>query len=141
MSKTQAPKLPSHGLAHKIVLTIWAVGPLIVFPFALYRAVKTRRIGKKVVATTAVGYLLTGQGITLGYHRLATHESFKCRGLVKGIILALGSAAAQGPVVTGADNHRRHHIHADQEGDPHSPHAEFGEGWRESLKGFMHSHV
>jgi stearoyl-CoA desaturase (delta-9 desaturase) len=129
------------GLLHKIVVTVWAVGPLLVFPFALYRAVKTRRVGKKVVAATAVGYLLTGQGITLGFHRLATHESFKCNAAAKGIILALGSMAAQGPVVTWADNHRRHHIHADQPGDPHSPHADFGEGWRETLKGFLHAHI
>jgi stearoyl-CoA desaturase (delta-9 desaturase) len=140
-SSAEKPQLPSIGLAHKVIMTIWAVGPLIVFPFALYRAVKTRRIGKKVVATTAVAYLLTGQGITLGYHRLATHESFKCHGLVKGIILALGSASAQGPVITWADNHRRHHIHADQAGDPHSPHADFGDGWRESVKGFLHAHI
>ncbi len=135
------PELPTTGLVHKIVLTIWAVGPLIAFPFALHRAVKSRRIGKKVVITTIVGYVLTGQGITLGFHRLATHESFKTHGLVKGIILALGSAAAQEPVITWADNHRRHHINADQPGDPHSPHADFGEGWRETVKGFLHAHI
>ena len=137
----QTSRVPVGGLLHKIVVTVWAVGPLLVFPFALYRAVKTRRVGKKVVAATAVGYLLTGQGITLGFHRLATHESFKCNAAVKGVILALGSMAAQGPVVTWADNHRRHHIHADQPGDPHSPHADFGEGWRETLKGFLHAHI
>lgn len=133
---------PSHaGIVHKIVLTIWAVGPLIAFPFALHKAVKTRHIGKKVVLTTIIGYLLTGQGITLGFHRLATHEAFKTHGLVKGIILAFGSAAAQGPVITWVDNHRRHHINADKSGDPHSPHADFGEGWKETFKGFLHAHI
>jgi stearoyl-CoA desaturase (delta-9 desaturase) len=145
MTRGETPKQHSDahstGLIHKIVLTLWAVGPLIAFPFALHRAVKSRRIGKKVVITTILGYLLTGQGITLGFHRLATHESFKTHGLVKGIILALGSAAAQGPVITWADNHRRHHINADQPGDPHSPHADFGDGWRETVKGFLHSHI
>lgn len=136
-----SPKPGTEGLARKVGLTIWAVGPLLIFPFALYRTVKRRKVGKKVVATTVVGYLLTGQGITLGYHRLATHESFKCNKLLKGIVLALGSAAAQGPVITWADNHRRHHIHADQPGDPHSPHADVGEGWRETLKGFLHAHI
>jgi stearoyl-CoA desaturase (delta-9 desaturase) len=132
---------PRTGLLHKVVLTIWAVGPLLLFPFALRRAVKHRGLGKKVAVTTVVGYLLTGQGITLGFHRLATHESFKCHPWVKAIALALGSAAAQGPVLTWVDNHRRHHIHADQPGDPHSPHADFGEGWRETLKGFLHAHI
>lgn len=132
---------PQSGKTHKIVITIWALGPLLVFPFALYRAVKTRRIGRKVVLTTLIGYVLTGQGITLGYHRLATHESFKVPRLLKGLILGVGSAAAQGPVITWVDNHRRHHIHADQPGDPHSPHADFGEGWKESFKGFLHAHI
>lgn len=134
-------RLPPSGMTHKAIMTVWAVGPLLAFPFALHHAVKTRRIGKRVVATTVVGYLLTGQGITLGFHRLATHDAFKCHPAVKAVALALGSAAAQGPVITWVDNHRRHHIHADQHGDPHSPHADFGEGWRETLKGFLHAHL
>jgi stearoyl-CoA desaturase (delta-9 desaturase) len=141
MARVQLAHLPANGRAHKAVLTVWALGPLLVFPFALYRAVKARRIGRKVVATTVVGYLLTGQGITFGFHRLATHDSFKCNRWVKGIALILGSAAAQGPVITWVDNHRRHHIHADQPGDPHSPHADFGEGWKETVKGFLHAHI
>ncbi len=132
---------PPRGWTHKVVMIVWAVGPLLVFPFALYHAVKTRRIGRKVVATTVVGYLLTGQGITFGFHRLATHESFRCHPWVKAAALVLGSAAAQGPVLTWVDNHRRHHVHADRVGDPHSPHADFGEGWRETLKGFLHAHI
>ena len=141
MAEQPKPFIPATGVAHKVVLTIWAVGPLLVFPFALHRAVKTRHIGKKVAATTVIGYLLTGQGITMGFHRLATHEAFKCHKAVKAVVLALGSAAAQGPVITWADNHRRHHINADQEGDPHSPHADFGEGWKETAKGFLHAHI
>ena len=135
------PNAPTTGMVHKIAITIWALGPLLVFPFALYRAVKTRRIGRKVVITTVVGYLLTGQGITFGFHRLATHEAFKARPVIKFLALIFGSAAAQGPVITWVDNHRRHHINADQEGDPHSPHADFGEGWKETLKGFLHAHI
>jgi len=69
----------STGLIHKIVLTIWAVGPLIAFPFALHRAVKTRRIGKKVVITTIIGYLLTGQ--TTGSAPSTTRDNSQVRGL------------------------------------------------------------
>jgi len=141
MVDSPPPSSPPQGWVHKVIITIWAIGPLLAFPFAIRRAVKTRRIGKKVVITTVIGYLLTGQGITLGFHRLATHDAFKTHPLVKGIILALGSAAAQGPVITWVDNHRRHHINADQPGDPHSPHADFGDGWWEMTKGFLHSHI
>lgn len=146
----QEPDLANaeHSVTHrrgqvlkKLALGVWAVGPLVAFPFALRHAVKSRRIGRKVVATTVIGYLLTGQGITFGFHRLATHESFKCHPAVKAVALVLGSAAAQGPVLTWVDNHRRHHVHADQPGDPHSPHADFGDGWREAAKGFLHAHI
>jgi len=38
-------------------------------------------------------------------------------------------------------NHRRHHAFSDEEGDPHSPHVGFGDGWRGALKGLAHAHV
>ena len=40
----------------------------------------------------AIMYLLTGVGITVGFHRLLTHRSFSTRPLVRGVLAALGSA-------------------------------------------------
>lgn len=65
--------------------------------------------------------LLTGLGITLGYHRLLTHRSFQTFPVVKGVIALLGALAGEGPPSVWVATHRQHHLYSDREGDPHSP--------------------
>jgi len=89
----------------------------------------------------AVTYLLTGFGITVGFHRLLTHRSFKTSSALRGLLAALGSAAVEGPVIEWVSNHRKHHQFSDQPGDPHSPHVDHGHGWRGALRGLFHAHV
>jgi Fatty-acid desaturase len=67
-------------------------------------------------------YILSGLGITAGYHRLFTHRSFKTHPLLRGVFAVLGSTAIQGSVPDWVADHRKHHAYADEEGDPHSPH-------------------
>ncbi|HEY8639107.1 MAG TPA: fatty acid desaturase [Solirubrobacterales bacterium] len=86
-------------------------------------------------------YLLTGFGITVGFHRLFTHRSFTTYPWLRGVFAALGSAAIEGPVISWVADHRKHHACSDQEGDPHSPHVGHGSGWKGALKGFVHAHV
>jgi stearoyl-CoA desaturase (delta-9 desaturase) len=86
-------------------------------------------------------YLPTGFGITVGFHRLFTHRSFKTSPAVRAVIGALGSAAIEGPVISWVADHRKHHAFSDEEGDPHSPHVGFGEGVRAQFKGFFHAHL
>src|SRR3954451_1167890 len=69
-------------------------------------------------------YVLTGLGVTVGFHRLLTHRSFKARPLVRGVLAALGSAAIEGPAIAWVADHRKHHAFADVPGDPHSPHVD-----------------
>jgi stearoyl-CoA desaturase (Delta-9 desaturase) len=89
----------------------------------------------------AICYALTGLGITVGYHRLLTHRSFKTSAPMRGLFAALGSAAIEGPVIEWVANHRKHHQFSDQPGDPHSPHVDHGGGWRGALAGLFHAHV
>ena len=86
-------------------------------------------------------YLLTGLGVTVGFHRLLTHRSFKTRPLVRGAFAILGSAAIEGPVISWVADHRKHHKFSDQPGDPHSPHVDHGAGWAGALRGLLHAHV
>jgi stearoyl-CoA desaturase (delta-9 desaturase) len=88
----------------------------------------------------AVSYVVIGTGITVGFHRLLTHRSFKCSRLLRTVFAALGSAAAEGPVIDWVATHRRHHQFSDVSGDPHSPHGH-GSGWRGAVKGLVHAHV
>ena len=85
-------------------------------------------------------YAVTMLGITLGYHRLFTHRSFKCVPAVRVALCIAGSMAAQGPVFFWVACHRRHHKCSDEAGDPHSPHHD-GHGLWESVRGLWHSHV
>ncbi len=93
-----------------------------------------------LVALT-ITYLLTGLGITVGFHRLLTHRSFKTSPALRGVLAALGSAAVEGPVIEWVANHRKHHQFSDEPGDPHSPHVGHGSGWRGALGGLFHAHV
>jgi stearoyl-CoA desaturase (Delta-9 desaturase) len=88
-----------------------------------------------LVAFLAV-YVPTGLGITVGFHRLFTHRSFKTGPITRGVLAALGSAAIEGPVVAWVADHRKHHAFSDEEGDPHSPHVDHG-----GLRGLFHAHV
>jgi stearoyl-CoA desaturase (delta-9 desaturase) len=88
-----------------------------------------------------VTYLLTGLGITVGFHRLFTHRSFKTGPMMRALLAALGSAAVEGPVIEWVANHRKHHQFSDQDGDPHSPHVDRGKGWLAALAGLFHAHV
>src|ERR671914_1682337 len=52
------------------------------------------------VIVFAIMYLATGLGITVGFHRLFTHRSFKTSRPVRGVFAALGSMAIEGPVIS-----------------------------------------
>jgi fatty-acid desaturase len=69
----------------------------------------------------AIVYVLTGLGVTVGFHRLLTHRSFKAGPLVRGTLAVLGSAAIEGPAISWVADHRKHHAFSDRPGDPHSP--------------------
>jgi len=89
----------------------------------------------------AVGfYLVSGFGVTVGFHRYFTHRAFKAnRGLRNGLAVA-GSLALQGDVITWVADHRRHHAFADKDGDPHSPWL-YGATPAGLAKGFLHAHL
>jgi stearoyl-CoA desaturase (delta-9 desaturase) len=89
------------------------------------------------LAIFGVMYLLTAIGVTVGFHRLLTHRSFQTRPGVERLFAILGSLSVQGSVLDWVADHRKHHAHTDQEGDPHSPHVGHGSG----LKGLWHAHT
>jgi stearoyl-CoA desaturase (delta-9 desaturase) len=86
-------------------------------------------------------YILTGLGITIGYHRLYTHKSFETRGPIAWFFAICGSMAVQGPILWWAATHRRHHQHSDHDEDPHSPHAGREPGMTGWAKAFGHAHI
>jgi stearoyl-CoA desaturase (delta-9 desaturase) len=93
------------------------------------------------LAIAAGMYLLTAGGITIGYHRLLTHRSFQTYKPIEYLFAFLGSMAVQGGVIAWVADHRKHHAHTDEEGDPHSPHVGHGSGLRGVLAGLWHAHA
>jgi stearoyl-CoA desaturase (Delta-9 desaturase) len=100
-----------------------------------------RLVGWTDLAILVGVYLLTALGVTVGFHRLLTHRSFETRQPVKYALAVLGSMAVQGPVIGWVADHRKHHAHTDEEGDPHSPHVGHGGGLRGALRGLWHAHI
>jgi stearoyl-CoA desaturase (delta-9 desaturase) len=76
-----------------------------------------------------VMYIVTGMGITVGYHRLVSHQSFECPNWVKACILVAGGWALQNSALKWGGDHIRHHAKTDEEEDPYNV-----------TKGFWHSH-
>ncbi|MDR3614365.1 MAG: fatty acid desaturase [Candidatus Obscuribacterales bacterium] len=66
-------------------------------------------------------YYWHGLGVTVGYHRLLSHRSFRCPKIVEYFWVLGGYLALEGSPAWWAAVHRAHHKHADTPDDPHSP--------------------
>jgi stearoyl-CoA desaturase (delta-9 desaturase) len=71
---------------------------------------------------------------------MLTHRSFRTSKPVEYVFAALGSMAVEGPVINWVADHRKHHAHTDEEGDPHSPHVGAGAGLAGAVRGLLHAH-
>jgi stearoyl-CoA desaturase (Delta-9 desaturase) len=115
--------------------------PLLAFVAAIV-LLWNRIVGWHDLLLLAVFYVATGLGITVGFHRMLTHRAFQASTALERTFAILGSMAVQGSVIQWVSDHRKHHAHTDQDGDPHSPHAGFaGGGVKGTLKGLFHAHV
>lgn len=97
-------------------------------------------IGWTELVLFLVFYAVAAHGITIGFHRLFTHGSFKANRPLKIALAIAGSLAIEGPVARWVADHRKHHAHSDAEGDPHSPwHS--GDGAWGLTRGLWHAHT
>lgn len=83
-----------------------------------------------LVALFLVFFILTGLSITLGYHRLFAHLSFKAKMPVKAATLLFGACAFENSVLDWCSDHRKHHKHVDHDDDPY-----------DISKGFLWAHI
>ena len=123
----------------RLGILFFVVAPFIALVLAIWiawgRGVYVLDIGQLIF-----WHFVTGAGVTVGFHRLFTHASFKTRRPVKALLGILGSMTVQGSLFKWCAVHMQHHSYSDQEGDPHSPHA-YGEGFWAVCRGFWHAHV
>ena len=70
-----------------------------------------------IIAARLTGLL----GINLCYHRLLTHQGFKCPKWLEHSLAVIAVCCAEDTPARWVAVHRRHHHHADAQPDPHSP--------------------
>jgi fatty-acid desaturase len=76
---------------------------------------------KALAAAVFLYWMATGLGISMGYHRLHTHRSYKVPLLLEYFFAVCGALTLEGGPIFWVATHRIHHQHSDQDGDPHSP--------------------
>jgi stearoyl-CoA desaturase (Delta-9 desaturase) len=113
----------------KALVLIAVVAPFLATAFAVVQLWE-RAVTWRDLALLFGLYLPISLGVTAGFHRMLTHRSFRAHPAVRVVILILGSMAVEGPAISWAANHLKHHALADKKGDPHSP-----------MDGLVHAHL
>ncbi|HLI06961.1 MAG TPA: acyl-CoA desaturase [Ktedonobacteraceae bacterium] len=114
---------------YKGVVLVVVIVPLLATVLAIV-LLWQRAVHWSDLALLATLYALVALGVTVGFHRMLTHRSFRPHPIVKCLLLILGSMSFEGPAIEWAATHIKHHAQADREGDPHSP-----------VEGFFHAHI
>ena len=85
---------------------------------------------KGLYLVAALLVYLPGLAISIGYHRLYSHKTFKTHPVIETILLFFGSLATQGSAIKWGFEHRHHHAYVDTDKDPYS-----------IKKGFLFAHI
>lgn len=75
-------------------------------------------------------FFTTSFAITMGYHRLFAHATYKTNNIVRFLLLFFGAATYEESALKWASQHRQHHQFTDTKLDPH-----------DSTRGFWYCHV
>ena len=139
-SELETVGMEDQSLSERIVLGFFIGIPFLALLAAVPVAVVGSWLGWVDVVLALVFYVVSGLGITVGFHRYFTHGSFKAARPLRVALAVAGSLAIEGPVLRWVADHRKHHKFSDAEGDPHSP-WRFGETVPALVKGLAFAHV
>ncbi len=93
-------------------LQLAVTGLIVALPFAGLIAsmwlLWGRGVGPAEVGLAVFFYLVTGFGVTVGFHRCLTHRSFTARRALRVALAIAGSASFQGDVIGWVATHRRY---------------------------------
>jgi stearoyl-CoA desaturase (delta-9 desaturase) len=133
-------ELPQRENMHRAITGVVTALPALLLVLAGWQ-LWDRELRWRDVAIFVAMYVPIGLGVTVGFHRLLAHRSFKTSRWMRGLLAALGTMAIEGPLISWVADHRKHHAYSDQAGDPHSPHVDHGGGLRGAVRGLVHAHV
>jgi sn-1 stearoyl-lipid 9-desaturase len=106
-------RIPTDGRGTGIGLLILHLGALLaLFPFGFSWS--------GVIVAIVLCNLTGGVGLSLGYHRMLTHQSLRVPRWLNYTIAVLGVLGLEGGPITWVATHRRHHAHSDSADDPHN---------------------
>jgi stearoyl-CoA desaturase (delta-9 desaturase) len=97
-------------------------------------------IGPADVLLLLLFYVVSGLGVTVGFHRCLTHRAFTAKPALRTALVVAGSLSFEGDVISWVAAHRRHHAFSDRPGDPHSPYR-YGTGPVGQLRGLLFAHL
>jgi stearoyl-CoA desaturase (delta-9 desaturase) len=132
-------------LHHQIITDVIIFAPVVAIPAAVADIVMSPPQGwsqSLSLAATAFLFALLGTkfrtlGISLGFHRQATHPSYQTFGWLRAFFFMLGCTTAQGKIVNWVSDHHHHHIHSDEDEDLHSPRHGFWHAYIGWLRGLL----
>lgn len=137
---TASPRAASaKRIAQALLTGVIVVGPLVALAVELV-VLWGEAVHLRDVVMAGGLFLVTGHGVTVGFHRMLTHGSFRANRTLKIALALAGSMAVEGSVVGWVANHRRHHMFSDHPGDPHSPYID-GTAKLGVARGFVHAHL
>lgn len=114
---------------HKCKILLLVVAPLVGVIIAIVM-LWNRYVFLSDILLMLVLQLLFTVGVTIGYHRMLTHGSFKAGKAVRAFFVICGCMAIEGQPLAWVATHVKHHAHSDEDDDPHSP-----------VKSFWHAHM
>ena len=142
---SQPVQAPSDRVEYRSVwehaaLYFFIVAPLVAVIAGAVLAIRGQAMSWLTAGLALGFYVVTAHGVTVGYHRLFTHRSFKAARPLKIALAIAGSMSVQGGVARWVADHRKHHQNSDGADDPHSP-WRYGSGARNLARGLWWAHT
>jgi stearoyl-CoA desaturase (delta-9 desaturase) len=109
-----------------VFLILTPIAAAILVPWYVF----THGITWAEVVACVLMWLITGLGITAGYHRLFSHRAYSAPAPVRAIFAIVGAATYQNSVIAWSAAHRFHHRNVDTDDDPYN-----------AQEGFFYSHM
>ena len=109
-----------------ILFTVLISCGVIVTPIYIYQ----RGLAPSEIALFLFYFFATGLAITVGYHRLFAHVTYKTNNLIRFLLLFFGAATYEESALKWSSQHRQHHQFTDTDKDPHN-----------SKRGFWYCHI